>query len=158
MEKAITTVLLTIASVVAMLVVISVVFPAVSRTSASITSAGSALDDRIKSDIEIIHATGDDGSTTAYIWVKNIGASNLKAIERTDVFFGEDTSFIRVPWGEAGCTAPCWEDTLENAESFEPTSTLRITVHLDAPMAAGSTYYVKVVLYNGASDARYFTL
>jgi len=158
MEKAITTILLTIASVVAMLVVISVVFPAVSRTSGAITSAGSALDDRIKSDIEIIHATGNDGSTTAYIWVKNVGATGLKALDRTDVFFGEDTNFVRIPYGGPGCTAPCWEDTIENAASWEPTATLRITVHLDSAMAAGSTYYVKVVLYNGASDARYFTL
>lgn len=158
MEKAITTVLLTIASVVAMLVVISVVFPAVSRTSGAITIAGSALDDRIRTDIEIIHATGQEGSSTATVWVKNVGASNLRAVSRTDVFFGEDTNFVRVPYGGPACTAPCWEDTIENAATWEPTSTLRITIHLDEPMTAGATYYVKVVLYNGASDARYFTL
>jgi hypothetical protein len=157
-EKAITTILLTIASVVAMLVVISTIFPAVSRTSGSILSAGSALDDRIKSEIEIIHATGADGSSTATAWVKNIGASNLRAIDRTDVFFGEDTDFQRIPYGGPGCAAPCWEESIENATTWEPTATLRITINLASPMTAGSTYYVKVVLYNGAADARYFTL
>ncbi|MGD9935240.1 MAG: hypothetical protein AB7T37_16210 [Dehalococcoidia bacterium] len=158
MEKAISTVLLTIASVVAMLVVISAVMPSVGRTTGAITSASSALDDRIKADIEIIHATGEDANFDAFVWVKNIGASNLIAIERTDIFFGEDSNFQRIPYGGPGCAAPCWEATIENATSWEPTSTLGITIHLDAALTAGSTYYVKVVLYNGTSDARYFTL
>lgn len=158
MEKAISTILLTIASVVAMLVVISAVMPSVGRTTGAISSASSALDERIKADIEIIHATGEDGSSTADVWVKNIGASTLIAVERTDIFFAEDSTFQRLPYGGPGCAAPCWEATIENAATWEPTSTLRITLHLTSGLTAGSTYYVKVVLYNGTSDARYFTL
>ena len=54
--------------------------------------------------------------------------------------------------------APCWESVVENATQWEPSATLRITIHLVAPLAAGSTYYVKFVTSNGASDSRYFTL
>jgi flagellar protein FlaG len=157
-EKAITTILLTVASVVAMLVVINATFPTVTRTSGAITTAGSVLTDRIKSDVEIVQAGGQDGSDTAYVWVKNVGSSDIGAIDRTDLFFGVDTNFERIPWGDAGCTAPCWESTVENAPSWEPTATLRITVHLATPLAAGSTYYVKLVIHNGATDSRYFTL
>ena len=158
MEKAITTILLTVASVVAMLVVVNATFPTVSRTSGSIVSAGAALDDRIKGDIQIVHAAGEVGSSTVYVWVKNVGASNLVAVNRTDLFFGTDASFGRVPYGGPGCDGECWEDQLENASRWEPTATLRITINLAEPLAAGQTYYVKVVLYNGLSDARYFSL
>jgi len=157
-EKAITTILLTVASVVAMLVVINATFPTVSRTSGAIISAGSVLTDRIKTDVEIVHASGVDGTSTAVVWVKNVGSSSIGGVENSDVFFGEDTDFARVPLGGAGCTAPCWEAVVENGSKWDPTATLRITLHLDAPLATGSTYFVKVVLGNGTADSRYFTL
>lgn len=158
MEKAITTILLTVASVVAMLVVVNATFPTVSRTSGAIISAGSVLTDRIKTDVEIVHAGGETGSSTALVWVKNVGSSNIVAVDRSDLFFGVDTNFARIPSGGPGCVAPCWESTVENSTTWEPTATLRITVHLDAPLEPGSTYFVKVVLSNGAVDSRYFTL
>jgi flagellar protein FlaG len=150
--------LLTIASIVAMVVVINAVLPTVTRTSSAITSAGGTLDDRIKSDIEIIHATGSVGGDTAYVWVKNVGSNSIGSIERSDLFFGEDGSFARIPPGSSGCSAPCWEYEIENATQFEPTSTLKITIHLTDTLSSGTPYYVKFTLYNAVSDARYFTL
>ena len=158
MDKAISTILITIASVVSMLVVINAVLPAVSRSSGSIVSAGSALDDRIKSNVEVVHATGEVGNTTAYIWAKNVGATTVGAVDRVDLFFGTESGVTRVLYGGAGCTAPCWEYTVENAAAWEVTATLKITIHLDTVMLASTTYYVKVVLPNGVFDARYFTL
>lgn len=158
MEKAITTILLTVASVVAMLVVINATFPTVSRTSGAIISAGSVLTDKIKTDVEIVHASGVDGSDTAVVWVKNVGSSSIGGFNQSDVFFGEDTDFGRIPVGGPGCAAPCWEAVVENSTNWDPTATLRITLHLETPLAAGSTYFVKVVLGNGTVDSRYFTL
>lgn len=158
MEKAITTILLTVASVVAMLVVINAVFPSVNRTSGAIRTAGSALDERIKSDVEIVHATGADGQSVAYIWVKNVGSSTIGAVDRVDVFFGEENDFVRYSLGIAPCAAPCWEGEIESAAKWEPTATLKITIRTAAPLTAGSTYYVKVVVHNGTTDSRYFTL
>jgi hypothetical protein len=157
-EKAITTIMITVASVVAMLVVVNAIFPAVSRASSSVIASGSALDDRIRTDIEIVHATGETDGVTAYIWVKNIGASNLGAIDRMDIFFGPEAGVQRVTYGGPACTVPCWEATVENAARWEPTATLLITLHFDAPLPAATTYYLKVVLPNGIYDARYFTL
>lgn len=158
MEKAITTILITVASVVAMLVVINAIFPTVSRTSGAIVTSGSVLTDRVKTQVEIIHAGGESGSTTATVWVKNIGSSTVGAIDSSDLFFGSDSSLDRVPYGGNGCSAPCWEAAVENAATWDPAATLRITVHLTGTLQIGSTYYVKVVLHNGIADSRYFTL
>lgn len=158
MEKAITTILITVASVVAMLVVINATFPTITRTSGAITTAGAVLTDRIKTDIEIVHAGGDAGSPTAYLWAKNIGSSRVGALDQADLFFGADSAFKRIPRGAAGCAAPCWESTVENATEWDPSATLRITVHLVDSLATGSTYYIKFVTNNGAADSRYFTL
>lgn len=158
MDKAITTIMITVASVVAMLVVVNAIMPAVTGTSSAITSSGAALDDRIKSDIEVVHATGETDGFAAYIWVKNVGASNLAAIDRVDVFFGPENAVQRVRYGGPGCLAPCWEFTIENADRWEPTATLLVTLNLDSALAPSTTYYIKVVLPNGVYDARYFAL
>jgi hypothetical protein len=75
-----------------------------------------------------------------------------------DVFFGPETGFQRVPYGGPGCTAPCWEYELENDTEWNPTATLHITIYVTDPLAAGNTYYVKVVAPNGVEDSKFFTL
>ena len=46
------------------------------------------INDRISSQVDIIHATGVDTATQADTWVKNVGASRIGPIDSTDVFFG----------------------------------------------------------------------
>jgi hypothetical protein len=117
------------------------------------------VNDRIATQLEIIHATGVDTASQADAWVKNVGSSSIGPVTSTDVFFGPETSFARVPYGGASCTPPCWEYTLEGGETaWGPTATLHITINLDYSLASGTTYYVKVVAPNGINDARFFTV
>ena len=132
--------------------------PAIGRAGNALVSSADVADDRLSSRIEIIHATGQDTGTTAEAWVKNTGASTIRALEKVDVFFGPETGFQRVPYGGPGCTAPCWEYELENDTEWNPTATLHITIHLANPLAAGNTYYIKVVAPNGVEDSKFFTL
>ena len=67
-------------------------------------------------------------------------------------------NFVRLPFGEEGCTTPCWYATLENDTVWNPTATLKITVESDEDLVTGTTYYIKVVASNGISDARFFTV
>ncbi len=90
--------------------------------------------------------------------MKNIGASTIAPVNRMDVFFGPSGNFQRVPYGGAGCTAPCWEYTIENATNFEPTATLAIVIHNSGNLSAGQTYYVKIVTPNGIDDSKFFTI
>lgn len=158
MDKAISTALLTVAGIIAMLAVFNAVLPAINRTSGAVITASGVVDERIQTDISIVHATGKSGAATAYVWVKNVGAANVEAIDKLDVFFGPQGDFQRIPQGSVGCTAPCWEYTLENDTKFKPMATLRLTLKLETNLAGNTTYYSKVVTANGVTDARYFTV
>jgi hypothetical protein len=139
--------------------VTNAVLPAVSKTTGSLLASSDVVQDRIASQIEIVHATGIDGSPEARIWVKNVGAARIAPVARLDIFFGPTGDFARIPYGtDDSCVAPCWYDTLENATTWEQTSTLRVTVKLEDNLATGTTYYMKVVTPNGTLDSKYLTV
>lgn len=143
----------------AIVAVVNAVMPALSRTNSSMVMTSDVINDRISSQVEIIHATGVDAATQADAWVKNVGASSLGPLDRTDVFFGPEDGFARIPYGGPSCTAPCWDYELEGgATEWEPTATVHVIIYLTDPLAAGSTYYVKVVTPNGITDAKFFSL
>ncbi|OUC08928.1 hypothetical protein RY27_06080, partial [Litorilinea aerophila] len=59
MDKAITTALMLIVSVVVSVMVFNTVYPAVNQSSAALVGMRGRIDDRLKSQVEIIHATGE---------------------------------------------------------------------------------------------------
>ena len=153
MDKVLVTILLIIAGVVCSMVVVNAVYPMITRTSGAITDTVSRIDDRIKSNIEIIQVS--DNSTDVYMWVKNVGTSNIGAIDKSDIFFGPEGNFARIPYSETPTIKPYWNYTLENDSSWIPTATLKITIYLAS--APSGTYYVKVVIHNGISDEQLFS-
>ena len=134
--------------------------PAIGRAGSALVSSADVADERLSTRLEIIHATGQDAAIVTEAWVKDTGAVRIIALQRIDVFFGPETAFDRIPYGGAGCTAPCWEYELENDTEWNSTATLHITIYLEAgnPLAAGNTYYIKVVTPNGIEDSKFFTL
>ncbi len=132
--------------------------PAISRTNGSIIASADTADGRISTQIEIIHATGSDGSPTVEAWAKNTGASAVSALSHVDVFFGPQADFVRLPQGDSACASPCWFYTIENDTAWNPTATMKISIKWDENLATGTTYYLKVVTPNGISDARFFTV
>lgn len=158
MEKAIATVILTVAGITAIMAVVNAFMPAIARTSGALVASADSVDSRISTQIEIIHAAGIDGGDTVDTWTKNVGGAAIAPLDRVDVFFGTADSFLRIPYGGPSCVAPCWSYTIENDTIWNPTATLRVTVTLDYTLAAGNTYYIKVVAPNGINDARFFTV
>ena len=150
--------MLTVAAIVGIGAVINVVMPAVNRAGSALVSSADVADDRLSTRIEIIHATGQDAVSQAEMWVKNTGAIKVTALQRIDVFFGPETSFQRIPFGGPGCTAPCWDYTIENDTVWNPTATLHITIFTSSPLSAGTTYFVKIVTPVGVEDTKFFTL
>ena len=150
--------MLTVAGIIAVVAVINAVLPSVDRTSGALTSTADVIDDRLSSQVEIVHATGQGGATVADAWVKNVGATVIKPLDKIDVFFGPEGEFTRIPYGDASCSAPCWEYTLENDDEWKPTATLHITIHLSDALTTNTVYYAKVVTPNGSTDAKFFTV
>ena len=156
MDKAMTTVFMIIASVVCAILVFNSLYPAVIRSSDAMTSMTIRVDDRLKSQIAIIHATGDADADKAYVWVKNVGSLRIAAVERCDVFFGPEGDFERIPHDDETSGTPYWTDDVENDDEWRPTATLKITIF--DTVSPDTRYFVKVSIPAGISDEDYFSV
>jgi hypothetical protein len=152
LDKIIVTALLVIAGIISAVFVYNSIYPAIVESGDALTSMERRLDDRLKSQIEIIHAarSGSD----ALIWVKNVGSLRIAPAEAGDLFLGPEGNFARIPFGVG---TPHWEYTVENGAEWNPTATIRITIPNYAFGAPGTRYFVKTVLPNGVSDETYFS-
>lgn len=153
MDKVIVTALLIITGVVSAINIFNAIYPAVGKSSDAITTMQGRVDDRMKTQVEIIYgAKGSDQSgDTAVIWVKNVGSLRIDAPGASDLFFGPEGNFARIPY-QVG--APHWEYAIENGQNWDPAATLRITISGFGALPPGR-YYTKLVLPNGLS-AEYF--
>lgn len=179
MDKAIITVLLIIAGVVCVAFMFNAIYPAINRGSDAVVSMASAVDDRIKSQIEIVHAvseydpnnapsywndTNSNSSFDILAWVKNVGKSRILGVEQSDIFFGEEGNFQRIPHEDyAGGVKPYWQDTLEDsADEWGPGKTMKVTVvysgtYGGSSLSDNTTYTYKMIIPNGISDETYIS-
>ena len=155
MDKMIVTALLIIAGVVSAVVVFNTIYPAAVQSGDALTSRQRRIDERLRSQIEIIHATGKSDSSDVFVWVKNVGSSHISAIESCDVFFGLESNFARIPYNEG---TPHWEYELENDSAWNPTATLKITIRYGATYPSAGRHFLKVTIPNGISDEYYFSI
>ena len=158
MDKAVTTALLIIAGVVCMVFVFNSVFPMVNRSSDAIVSMAEKVDERMKSRISIVHAASSANRTSVYLWAKNIGTQRVTGVDDSDLFFGQQYSFERIPYtGDAGGSYPQWDYSLENDTEWQTSATLKITITYSGDPGAG-TYFIKLIIPNGISDEYYFSM
>jgi hypothetical protein len=151
MDKVLVTLLLIIAGVVCSIVVINAAYPAITGSTGAIADAASKIDDRIRSQIIIIEVAHQDSDV--FVWTKNVGASRIGGIENSDVFFGPEEDYARIPYG--GPTVPYWDYVIENDTKWGPTATMKITIHLQS--APSGAYYLKIVIPNGISDEKWYS-
>ena len=143
-----------VAGVMSAVVVFQAFYPAVQQTSDAMASMERRIGDRMKSQVDIVHAAAY-GGTNALIWVKNIGAEPIKAVERCDIFFGPDGNFSRIDHKDVGGPTPYWDWGVENDTAWNPTATLVVTVTYGSPLSG--RYFVKFTAPNGISDDYYFS-
>lgn len=162
--------MLTIAGIAAAAAIFNAVFPALSRSTGAIVQAGASVDDRLKSDIEIVHVIGELDSSGSFsdtnsnstfeifIWVKNVGTTRILDETAIDLFLGQPGNFVRIPHLSYADSFPKWDYTLEGgASEWGPSNTLKITVEYDSTQSQGN-YDVKVNLPNGVSDETFFSM
>ncbi len=158
MDKTITTALLIIAGIICSIFLFNSVYPMISRSSAAMVSMTEKIDDRMQTQVDIVHAAGTQDRTSVYIWMKNVGSSKIYEIEQSDVFLGPEGEFVRIPHEDtAGGSYPSWDYVIENDTEWKTGATIKITVSYDVAPASG-TYYVKVVIPNGIAAEYYFSM
>ncbi|MBI4671088.1 MAG: hypothetical protein HY741_05410 [Chloroflexi bacterium] len=92
MDKTIVTALLVMAGVISAVFVFNSIFPAITQSGEAIANMQGRYDERIKTQVEIIHATNSGAEVV--IWAKNIGALPIKPVASSDLFFGPEGNFI----------------------------------------------------------------
>ena len=155
MEKAITTAMFVIASIIAAIALINAVMPALGKSSSALAVANSDAAKRIKTDVEIIHATGDVSGTVT-VWVKNIGTQVIKAPASSDIIVTKPSgSVARLSYVD-DCSSECWDYILEDNATFWKTAvTVKFT--LTTAVAVGS-YSITVAVSNGVSATKDFSV
>jgi archaellum component FlaF (FlaF/FlaG flagellin family) len=157
-EKAITTALLIIAGVVCMIFVFNSVYPMVNHSSQAMVSMAEQVDERMKSRINIVHAANSANRTSVYMWIKNVGTQRIVSVEQSDLFFGQENNFNRIPYKtEVVDVYPQWDYTLENDTEWQTSATLKVTITYSSDPGSG-TYYAKFIIPNGISDDFYFSM
>jgi len=142
-----------ITGLICTIAVFNATYPAINSGSGAMVSMAGRINDRIKSQVEIVQVACQSDNVS--IWVKNIGSTMLGSIEESDIFFGKEGNFSRIPYGQAGSQEPYWDYIIENDTEWVPTATLRITLHLE--QEPSGAHFVKVVVYNGVSNEYQFS-
>lgn len=170
MDKTIVTGFLIVVSVVASLLLFNSLYPAILQSNDAMIAMKTRLDNRLKSQVVIVHASGEldssgswqdtngDGNFDIFAWTKNVGSNRISAIERADVFFGPEGNFTRIPHqSTAGGVMPYWTYTIENDTVWNPTATLAIEIHHSSTLSSGR-YYFKFVSPDGIEDELMFAI
>ncbi|MBM3943112.1 MAG: hypothetical protein FJ316_09360 [SAR202 cluster bacterium] len=158
MDKAITTGLLIIASIVATMALVNAVMPAIGKSSGALITANSSASDRIRTDIEIIHVAGSAAGGTedqVLVWVKNIGSTDIKPVEYSDIFLTTPSTVKRIPYGSG---AEYWSYTIENGSAWTEGVTVKMTLHLANASLTSGAYSIKVTAYNSVSSEKDFSV
>lgn len=160
--ESISSAILTIASVICAFSFVSAVYPSVISAGDPIMSRSDAMGDQILTDIEILHETTGAEGTEIHIWVKNVGCKEISSgiIPKSDLFFGKEGNFERIPYDENGNQTTGWSYMIEQNgdENWDKGETLRIKIKpADLPVSGGK-YFIKFSTYNGVSEETYFTV
>jgi archaellum component FlaF (FlaF/FlaG flagellin family) len=161
LDKTITTVLLIIAGIVCSIFLFNSVYPMINRSSAAMVSMSDKIDDRMKTQIDVVHAANSTDRKTIYIWIKNVGSTRIDAVEQSDLFLGPTGDFMRISHeSTAGGAYPRWSYDLENGTEWGTGTTIKITVLYDPEGEApgNGTYFIKMVIPNGIATEYYFSM
>jgi archaellum component FlaG (FlaF/FlaG flagellin family) len=163
-DKTIVTAMLIIIGMIMAVALFNAAYPAIISGGDAMANMANRADDRLRSQVEIIHAAGElnssgwwqdtnsNGYFDAFVWVKNVGSTRIVALESTDVFFGPEGNFARISHeGNAHGAYPNWSWQIENGTEWTPTATLKISIHYALPLEQGR-YFIKIVIPNGIAD------
>lgn len=160
--EAISSAILTIASVVCVFSFVSIVYPSVISAGDPIISRTNSMGEQILTDVEILHETTAAEGSEVYVWVKNVGPKGISSglISESDLFFGKSGNFERIPYNESGSLSPYWNYSIEQSKdnNWDKGETLLIKIKpTDVPVNR-EKYFIKFSTYNGVSKETYFTV
>jgi flagellar protein FlaG len=160
-QNVISTAILIIAAVVAVVALINGVFPSIYQMSGSITSVSAASNDRMKTEIKIIYESANATDHSLNVFVKNTGDQKITSahIGESDMYYGTGDAMERC--GSDAAAGATWTWSIEEGNgdaNWDPGETLNIMLQTASHDFNVPAQRVKVVLYNGVGDEATFTL
>ena len=160
-QNVISTAILIIAAVIAVVALINGVFPSIYQMSGSMTSVSDASNDRMNTEIKIICESANVTDHSLNVYVKNTGDQKITAQRTgvTDVYFGNGDAMERC--SHRGAAGNRWVYSFEEGNGdavWDPGETLNIWIITDSHDFSLPGQRVKVSLYNGVSDEATYTL
>ncbi|ABE51344.1 hypothetical protein [Methanococcoides burtonii] len=154
-SEVLTTSILTIASIVAVIALINTVVPSINELSRSYSAISHEMGTEVKTDIDIIFISTQENNIS--LWVKNVGSSRipLSYLGMSDIFITSSSNSWH-PYFE-NASAPTWDYTLENGDgsTWDAGETIKTSIELDT--LPSDTYNINFVLYNGVSGSDIFS-
>lgn len=154
MEKAITTALLLIASVVAAVALINAVYPSVSRGSGALVESSGRAAERVRTDIDIIFATGDTSTNEVIFWVKNVGLETIFKVDESDIFLTTPSGVKRIPYNSG---TEHWTFSIEG-EAQQWTKAVTINVVVTLTSLPTGLYEIQFTVPNGVLAKKEFSV
>ena len=153
-EETISTAILTVATIIAAVVLLNAIYPALYSASGSIMSMNSATADRMKTDVKVLTeypGTDDDGHFHLVVWVKNTGGTTIKAssMDLADVYLYTGNG-VTTRISQTG-GARNWHYSLLSGDGdsdWDPTETLEVTLDYGDSLPAGTARF-RLALDNG---------
>lgn len=159
-EETISTAILTVATIIAAVVLLNAIYPALYSASGSILSMNSVTVDRMQTDMNVLTeypSTEGGGNFVLVAWVKNTGNTVIKQSDLglADAYLYTGNG-VAVRISQAG-GAKHWEYSLLGGNgdaNWDPGETLQATVHYGSSLPSGTMKF-RLALANGvyAEDA-----
>ena len=155
--NAITTAIITVASVLAATMLASSVIPVLFQTSQSVVGTAEIQGNEMQTAIDIIANSND--LTYHYIWIKNTGLTEIPIVEESVIFFGPVGNFRILLYSQIA-TDGTWNYTIENDcgdARWDPRETIKITVNPVDPISSGD-FYFQIVSIHAIEDSIVFSI
>jgi flagellar protein FlaG len=154
-NEEITTAIMLIVSVIAVVAFVNAVIPSVYDLSGSYSSIARNMGDQFKTDIDIIFIY-PEGNTVS-VWIKNVGSSDipLSRLNSCDFFVLSSSNYWN-PGYEASSN-PSWDCTLVNGDGDTWNNGETIKAEIDFDSLPSATYQITFFLYNGVSATDKFS-
>jgi flagellar protein FlaG len=153
-DETISTAILAVATIIAAIVLINSIYPALYGTAGSILSMNSMASDRMRTDIKILtewYPGGNPEDLGLVAWIKNTGSTTIsgQAMNSTDVFLNTGGGqSARIPM--TGSTNN-WTYAILGGDgdaNWDPGETVQVTVHYLDGVSPGRLR-LRVALHNG---------
>jgi flagellar protein FlaG len=115
------------------------------------------MEDQFKTDLDIIFIYPDGNSTIVYVWIKNVGSSDIpfSQLQFSDIFIMSSSGYWNP--GFESASNQSWNYTLENGDgdTWNRGETIKVAIKLDN--LPDDLYQITFFLYNGVSTTDTFS-